>query len=157
MNRIFLDFKKLILGQDGTENMPLDFKEEITVSIKNSLIDKAKATLLMTARNNADKLGKQIDKQQIADVSGKGERVKKEEVEKIAEEEHQNIKRAKAKKEEEKEEEKKRKESLRQTMQRIAQQDEKAENNINYRQKRRLIIIKTCCEMKKITTCFVLN
>ena len=145
MNRIFLDFKKLILGQDNSEEMPLDFKEEVAVSLKTSIIDKARASLLMLSINNVDKLGKDIDKKQIADVSGKGERVSKDQVKnkvgKKVEEVKQEIKKENIKKkEQEKEEKKKKEESLRQTLQRIAEQDELAENK-KFRQKRRLEII----------------
>ena len=120
--------------------MPLDFKEEVALSLKSSIIDKARASLLMMARNNVDKLGNDIDKKQIADVSGKVSRVSKQKVEEKVQEveiSEKNIKRENIKKKEE--EEKKRKdESLRQTLQRIAEQDELSENK-KFRQKRRLV------------------
>lgn len=139
MNRIFLDFKKLILGQDNSEKMPLDFKEEVAVSIKTNLIDKARASLLIIARNNSDKLGDEIDKKQIADVSGKVARVSKQKAEKRIEEietAEKNIKK-KIKRNKEEQEKKEKEESLRQTLHRIAEQEELSENK-NYRQKRRL-------------------
>ena len=140
MNRIFLDFKKLILGQDNSEQTPLDFKEEVAASLKANIIDKARASLLMIARNNSDKLGNEIDKKQIADVSGKTARVSKhkaeETIEKI-ETAQKDIKRNAEKKKEELEEKKKKEESLRQTLHRIAKQDELSEHK-NFRQKRRL-------------------
>ena len=142
MNRIFLDFKKLILGQDNSEEMPLDFKEEVALSLKSNIIDKARASLLMMSRNSVDKLGNDIDKKQIADVSGKGTRVSKHKVEqKVQEAEitEKNIKKEKIKKKEE-EEKKKNEESLRQTLQRIAKEDELVENK-QFKQKRRIIII----------------
>ena len=87
MNRILLDAKKLLLGIDETENEPADFKEEINNSIKNNTITKAMATLLLTARKNADALGKKIVKKQEDDVSGKGSRVSNKQVNKMIENE----------------------------------------------------------------------
>lgn len=141
MNRIFSDFKKLILGQDNSEQIPLDFKEEVAVSLKENIIDKARASLLMIARNNSDKLGKEIDKKQIADVSGKVARVSKRKVEEIKEEIKVEEKDKSERKKEEIEEKKKKEESLRQTLQRIAEQDELSQQHKNFRQKRRLMII----------------
>ena len=144
MNRIFLDFKKLILGQDNSEQTPLDFKEEVAVSLKENIIDKARASLLMIARNNSDKLGNEIDKKQIADVSGKVARVSKHKEKEIIEEIEMTQKDIKHKtqiKKEELEEKKKKEESLRQTLNRIAEQDELSEHK-NFRQKRRLILEK---------------
>ena len=138
MNRFLSDVKKILLGQDGSEQMPLDFKEQITVSINNKIIDKAVASLLLATRNSVDKFGNEIDKKQIADVSGKGTRVGKENAVRQAEKEIKDEKIEKSNKE--KEEKKKKEESLRQTMQRIAEQEEKEDNKINYRQKRRLDI-----------------
>ena len=131
MNRILLDAKKLLLGIDEAENTPADFKEEINNSIKNNIITKAMATLLMTARNNADALGKKIVKKQEDDVSGKGTRVSNKQVKEIIENETRQEKvKIERKKEEEEKDRKRKQESLRQTMQRIAEEDEKAQNNI---------------------------
>ena len=129
MNRILLDAKKLLLGIDEAENTPADFKEEINNSIKNNIITKAMATLLMTARNNADALGKKIVKKQEDDVSGKGSRVSNKQVNKIIENESKEEKIKIEKKREEEKDRKRKQESLRQTMQRIAEEDEKAQNN----------------------------
>ena len=129
MNRILLDAKKLLLGIDESENTPADFKEEINNSIKNNIITKAMATLLMTARNNADALGKKIVKKQEDDVSGKGSRVSNKQVNKIIENESKEEKIKIEKKREEEKDRKRKQESLRQTMQRIAEEDEKAQNN----------------------------
>ena len=129
MNRILLDAKKLLLGIDEAENTPADFKEEINNSIKNNIITKAMATLLMTARNNADALGKKIVKKQEDDVSGKGSRVSNKQVNKIIENESKEEKIKTEKKREEEKDRKRKQESLRQTMQRIAEEDEKAQNN----------------------------
>lgn len=142
MNRIFLDFKKLILGQDGSEQTPLDFKEEVAVSLKENIIDKARASLLMIARNNSDKLGDDIDKKQIADVSGKVARVSKHKEKEIVEEikvAEKDIKHKTQRKKEELEEKRKKEESLRQTLHRIAEQDELSEHK-NFRHKRRVIM-----------------
>lgn len=129
MNRILLDAKKLLLGIDEAENTPADFKEEINNSIKNNIITKAMATLLMTARNNADALGKKIVKKQEDDVSGKGTRVSNKQVNKIIENETKEEKIKIEKKREEEKDRKRKQESLRQTMQRIAEEDEKAQSN----------------------------
>ena len=129
MNRILLDAKKLLLGIDEAENTPADFKEEINNSIKNNIITKAMATLLMTARNNADALGKKIVKKQEDDVSGKGTRVSNTQVNKIIENETKEEKIKIEKKREEEKDKKRKQESLRQAMQRIAEEDEKAQSN----------------------------
>lgn len=135
MNRILLDAKKLLLGIDESENTPADFKEEINNSIKNNIITKAMATLLMTARNNADALGKKIVKKQEDDVSGKGSRVSNKQVNKIIENETRQEKVKTERKKEEERDKKRKQESLRQTMQRIAEEDEKAQNNITTKNK----------------------
>ena len=131
MNRILLDAKKLLLGIDESENTPADFKEEINNSIKNNIITKAMATLLMTARHNADALGKKIVKKQEDDVSGKGSRVSNKQVKEIIENENRQEKiKKEIKKEAEEKDRKQKQESLRQAMQRIAEEDEKNQNNI---------------------------
>ena len=136
MNRILLDAKKLLLGIDESENEPADFKEEINNSIKNNIITKAMATLLLTARKNADTLGKKIVKKQEDDVSGKGTRVSNKQVKEIIENETRQEKvKIERKKEEEEKDRKRKQESLRQTMQRIAAEDEKAQNNITTKNK----------------------
>ena len=129
MNRILLDAKKLLLGIDESENTPADFKEEINNSIKNNIITKAMATLLMTARNNADILGKKIVKKQEDDVSGKGTRVSNKQVSKMIENENRQEKVKIERKKEEERDKKRKQESLRQAMQRIAEEDERAQNN----------------------------
>ena len=103
MNRFLSDVKKILLGQDGSEQMPLDFKEQITVSINNKIIDKAVASLLLATRNSVDKFGNEIDKKQIADVSGKGTRVGKENAVRQAEKEIKDEKIEKSNKEKEEE------------------------------------------------------
>lgn len=142
MNRVLLDAKKLLLGQDGSENIPSDFKEEINNSLKNNLINKAMATLLMTARKNVDNLGNKIVKKQESDVSGKGTRVSTKQAEKLIDKSNNEInietKKEKKKEEEERKKREKQQESLRQTMQRIAEEDEKSDN-IKYNQKRKIM------------------
>ena len=135
MNRILLDAKKLLLGIDESENTPADFKEEINNSIKNNIITKAMATLLMTARNNADALGKKIVKKQEDDVSGKGTRVSNKQVKEIIENQTRQEKVKTERKKEEERDKKRKQESLRQTMQRIAEEDEKAQNNVTTKNK----------------------
>lgn len=135
MNRILLDAKKLLFGIDESENTPADFKEEINNSIKNNIITKAMATLLMTARNNADTLGKKIVKKQEDDVSGKGTRVSNKQVSKMIENENRQEKVKIERKKEEEKDKKRKQESLRQAMQRIAEEDEKAQNNLKTKNK----------------------
>ena len=136
MNRILLDAKRLLLGIDESENTPADFKEEINNSIKNNTITKAMATLLITSRKNADALGKKIVKKQEDDVSGKGTRVSNKQVKEIIENEVRQEKvKTERKKAEEEKDRKQKQESLRQTMQRIAEEDEKAQNNIKVKNK----------------------
>ena len=134
MNRTLRDAKRLLLGQDGSENTPLDFKEEIVNSIKDNIITKAMATLLLTARNNVDNLGKSIVKKQESDISGKGSRVSKKEFKEIIDNE-EKVENKKEDIKRQKEEKRKREESLRQTMQRIAEEDERREDNINFKHK----------------------
>lgn len=135
MNRILLDAKKLLLGIDEAESTPADFKEEINNSIKNNTITKAMAALLITARNNADALGKKIVKKQEDDVSGKGNRVSNKQVKEIIENENKQEKVKIERKKEEERDKKRKQESLRQAMQRIAEEDEKNQNDIRIQNK----------------------
>ena len=135
MNRTLRDAKRLLLGEDGSESIAADFKEELTNSLKDNIISKAMATLLITARNNADALGEKIIKRQERGLLGKGSKVSKKEFEEIVEENQRETKKEEIKKEIDGKEKKKRQESLRQTMQRIAAEDELRENNMNFKHK----------------------
>ncbi len=145
MNSFLLDVKKILLGEDDSENTPLDFKEELASSINNNIIDKAKATLLMTARSNVDKLGNDIDKKQAAGINGKGEKLLSKNAKKFQKEIEEfeiSDEKDKKKRRDEEDERKKKEESLRQTMQRVAEEDEKNEFRDNIKHKRRINIIK---------------
>lgn len=101
MGKLGKDAKDLLIGKDGSENEPKDFKTELEESIKAGILTKAEGTLLVTARMNVDKLGENIDKHQLDAVK----RIKSGEVYENAEEEKAAIK-----KKEEKERRRKEKE-----------------------------------------------
>ncbi len=62
------DAKDLILGNDGSDKEPDDFKTELQRAIKEGLITKADGTLLITSRTNVDKLAELISKAEEKDV-----------------------------------------------------------------------------------------
>ena len=68
MGRIGKDTKDLILGNDGSEKEPVDFKTELQNAIKAGLITKADGTLLITSRTNCDKLAELIMKSEMREV-----------------------------------------------------------------------------------------
>ena len=68
MGNLAKDTKNLILGNDGSEKEPVDFKTELQNAIKQGLITKADGTLLITSRTNCDKLGELITKTEEKDV-----------------------------------------------------------------------------------------
>jgi len=68
MGDLAKDTKNLILGNDGSEKEPVDFKTELQDAIKKGLITKADGTLLITSRTNCDKLGELITKTEEKDV-----------------------------------------------------------------------------------------
>jgi hypothetical protein len=69
LGKLGKDAKDLIVGIDGSDKEPNDFKTELQDAIKNGVVTKSDGTLLITSRLNADKLGEQIDKAQIKGVS----------------------------------------------------------------------------------------
>ena len=68
MGRLAQDAKNLILGNDGSDKEPTDFKTELQNAIKAGLISKADGTLLITSRANSDKLGELISRAEQKDV-----------------------------------------------------------------------------------------
>ena len=68
MGRIAQDAKNLILGNDGSDKEPVDFKSELQNAIKAGLITKADGTLLITSRTNCDKLAELITKSEEKEV-----------------------------------------------------------------------------------------
>ena len=103
MGNLAKDAKDLLIGKDGSEKEPNDFKPELQNAIKNGIISKANGTLLITAREASDKLGNTIDKKQIDAVK----KIKDNELYDSAEEELEAIKKKEQKK---KEQDRKRKE-----------------------------------------------
>lgn len=64
MGKLSKDAKDLLIGNDGSEKEPNDFKTELQDAIKTGTVTKSDGTLLITARMNVDKLGEKIDKNQ---------------------------------------------------------------------------------------------
>lgn len=69
MGRIAKDAKNLILGNDGSDKEPVDFKTELQNAIKAGLITKAEGTLLITSRTNCDKFGELIARNSEKEVA----------------------------------------------------------------------------------------
>ena len=103
MGNLAKDAKDLLIGKDGSEKEPNDFKPELQNAIKSGIISKANGTLLITAREVSDKLGNTIDKKQIDAVK----KIKDNELYDSAEEELEAMKKKEEKK---KEQDRKRKE-----------------------------------------------
>ena len=72
------DAKNLILGNDGSDKDPDDFKTELQNAIKAGLINKADGTLLITSRTNCDKLGNLISRTEEKEVIKAGKENGKE-------------------------------------------------------------------------------
>ena len=68
MGNVAKDTKNLILGNDGSDKEPVDFKTELQKAINSGLITKADGTLLITSRTNCDKLGEEITKTEEKEV-----------------------------------------------------------------------------------------
>ena len=102
MGKLGKDAKDLLIGNDGSEKEPDDFKPELQHAIREGIVTKADGTLLITARDNSDKLGMAIDKKQVDAVK----RIKDDELYDSAEEELEAMKK---KEERKKEQERKRK------------------------------------------------
>ncbi len=63
------DTKDLILGNDGSDKEPDDFKTELKKAIDSGLITKADGTLLITSRTNCDKLAELIARTEEKEVT----------------------------------------------------------------------------------------
>ena len=100
MGRLAQDAKNLILGNDGSDKEPLDFKTELQNAIKAGIITKADGTLLITSRTNIDKLADLITRIEEKEVinAGKEKGLENEPFEKT---ENKKEKEEKKKKEEE--------------------------------------------------------
>lgn len=107
MGNLRKDAKDLIIGNDGSDKEPDDFKTELDHAIKSEIITKSDGTLMITARTNSDKLGKKIDEKQMTAAR----KINDTELYDSAEEEKAAIKEKEAKKEEER----RRKEKMAQT------------------------------------------
>ena len=94
------DAKNLILGNDGSDKEPVDFKTELQNAIKDGLINKADGTLLITARTNCDKLGDLISRTEEKEVIKAGKENGKE-FDSLEEELEYNKEKEKKKKEKE--------------------------------------------------------
>jgi len=68
MGRIGKDTKDLILGNDGSDKEPVDFKTELQNAIKAGLITKADGTVLITSRTNCDQLAELITQSEMKEV-----------------------------------------------------------------------------------------
>ncbi len=69
MGRLGNDAKNLILGNDGSDKEPVDFKTELQNAIKAGLITKADGTLLITSRTNCDKLAEAMIKSEEKEIT----------------------------------------------------------------------------------------
>ena len=96
MGKLGKDAKDLLIGKDGSEKEPDDFKPELQNAIKHGIVTKADGTLLITARDNSDKLGIAIDKKQVDAVK----KIKDNELYDSAEEELEAMKKKEEKKKE---------------------------------------------------------
>ena len=94
------DAKNLILGNDGSDKEPVDFKTELQNAIKAGLINKADGTLLITSRTNCDKLGNLISRTEEKEVIKAGKENGKE-FDSLEEEVEYNKEKEKKKKEKE--------------------------------------------------------
>ena len=64
MGKFSKDVKDLIVGNDGSDKEPDDFKTELQRAINKGDISKSDGTLLITSRMNVDKLADEITKRQ---------------------------------------------------------------------------------------------
>ena len=119
MGNLGKDAKDLIMGNDGSDKEPEDFKTELQKAINAGLITKSDGTLLITSRMNADKLAELIAKSQEKDVTNAAKGDGKE---------YDNLEEeiADKKEKEEKEEEERRKKREAQLAESIRRQKKKA-------------------------------
>ena len=105
MGKLANDAKNLILGNDGSDKEPVDFKTELQNAIKAGLITKADGTLLISSRTNCDKLAELIsrteEKEVIKAAKGDGIEFDSPEEAKEYQEEQDEKKEEKSKKERE--------------------------------------------------------
>lgn len=131
MGKLGKDAKDLIIGKDGSEKEPDDFKPELQNAIKHGIVTKADGTLLITARDNSDKLGLAIDKKQVDAVK----RIKDNELYDSAEEELEAMKKKEEKK---KEQERKRKQREAEFARKQAEiSNKESKNDVSKEQKER--------------------
>ena len=131
MGKLGKDAKDLLIGKDGSEKEPDDFKPELQNAIKHGIVTKADGTLLITARDNSDKLGLAIDKKQVDAVK----RIKDNELYDSAEEELEAMKKKEEKK---KEQERKRKQREAEFARKQAETSNKeSKNDVTKEQKER--------------------
>ena len=131
MGKLGKDAKDLIIGKDGSEKEPDDFKPELQNAIKHGIVTKADGTLLITARDNSDKLGQAIDKKQVDAVK----RIKDNELYDSAEEELEAMKKKEEKK---KEQERKRKQREAEFARKQAEiSNKESKNDVSKEQKER--------------------
>ena len=117
------DAKNLILGNDGSDKEPVDFKTELQNAIKEGLINKADGTLLITARANCDKLGDLISRTEEKEIV-KASKENSREFNSLEEELEYN-------KEKEKKKEEKEKKRLKEVQQNSLEEQIKASQNAN--------------------------
>lgn len=131
MGKLGKDAKDLLIGKDGSEKEPDDFKPELQNAIKHGIVTKADGTLLITARDNSDKLGLAIDKKQVDAVK----RIKDNELYDSAEEELEAMKKKEEKK---KEQERKRKQREAEFARKQAEiSNKESKNDVSKEQKER--------------------
>ena len=131
MGKLGKDAKDLLIGKDGSEKEPDDFKPELQNAIKHGIVTKADGTLLITARDNSDKLGIAIDKKQVDAVK----RIKDNELYDSAEEELEAMKKKEEKK---KEQERKRKQREAEFARKQAEiSNKESKNDVSKEQKER--------------------
>ena len=92
------DIKNFILGNDGSDKEPVDFKTELKKAIDSGLLSKSDGTLLITARTNCDKLAELISKSEEKEVIKSSK--EKDEKENYFNEEQESNKEKKKKEEE---------------------------------------------------------
>lgn len=68
MGKLIQDIKNFILGKDGSDKEPVDFKTELKNEINNGSFSKADGTILITSIANCDKLAELISKSEEKEV-----------------------------------------------------------------------------------------
>ena len=84
MGKLGKDAKDLLLGNDGSDKDPIDFKTELQNAINKGLISKADGTLLISSRTTCDKLAEQISKIEEKEVIREIERISSGEINEIS-------------------------------------------------------------------------